>query len=362
MMKTKFSENIRTFRKQKHLTQEQLAEAMGVTAGAVYKWEQELSTPDITLIMELASFFGVSVDALVGYEVCSSDKDRILQALKQIKFEKNYENCWEDVESWLRRYPNDFDIVYNSGLLYNLVGIETQNNSRLSRSIVLMKHACSLLSQNKDPQISETSIYKEIAIASLSLGKTQEGIEQLKAHNPCGINDDLIGQELSTHPHEREEGRSYLSSALLQATASLYRITIGYLNLFFDKKDYAGALELLHWMIAYLDGLRTDKGISYLDKDIALLLGICGAIYSTVGQTNEAKDYLRKARQTALKFDAAPDYSSRNIRYCELLDPQSAYDNMGLTAMDAVERFLNEGAETPEEPALKLWEEICHES
>ena len=38
-MVTKLSENIRKFRKERGLTQEQLAEVLGVTVGAVYKWE-----------------------------------------------------------------------------------------------------------------------------------------------------------------------------------------------------------------------------------------------------------------------------------------------------------------------------------
>ena len=42
-MDIKLAENIRTFRKQLSLTQEQLAEVLGVTVGAVYKWEARLS-------------------------------------------------------------------------------------------------------------------------------------------------------------------------------------------------------------------------------------------------------------------------------------------------------------------------------
>ncbi len=42
-MTNKLAENIRTLRKQRSLTQEQLAEVLGVTAGAVYKWEAKLS-------------------------------------------------------------------------------------------------------------------------------------------------------------------------------------------------------------------------------------------------------------------------------------------------------------------------------
>ena len=68
-MENKLAENIRTFRKQRALTQEQLAEVLGVTVGAVYKWEARLSQPELSTIMELADFFDTSVDVLLGYEL-----------------------------------------------------------------------------------------------------------------------------------------------------------------------------------------------------------------------------------------------------------------------------------------------------
>ena len=46
-MTNKLAENIRAFRKQRLLTQEQLAEVLGVTTGAVYKWEAKLSQFDV---------------------------------------------------------------------------------------------------------------------------------------------------------------------------------------------------------------------------------------------------------------------------------------------------------------------------
>ena len=55
-MKINISENIRKFRKDRGLTQEQLAEALGVTIGAVSKWELGASVPDINLITEPAVF------------------------------------------------------------------------------------------------------------------------------------------------------------------------------------------------------------------------------------------------------------------------------------------------------------------
>ena len=55
-MDMKLSENIRKYRKERSLTQEQLAEVLGVTTGAVYKWEAGLSVPELNMIVELADF------------------------------------------------------------------------------------------------------------------------------------------------------------------------------------------------------------------------------------------------------------------------------------------------------------------
>ena len=65
-MKNNLAENIRKFRKERGLTQEQLAEVFNMTVGAVHKWEAGLSTPDIVVLTELADFFDTSLDVLVG--------------------------------------------------------------------------------------------------------------------------------------------------------------------------------------------------------------------------------------------------------------------------------------------------------
>lgn len=55
-------------RKRLKLTQDQLAEKLGVTAQAVSKWENDQSCPDIATLPRLADIFGISVDALLGRE------------------------------------------------------------------------------------------------------------------------------------------------------------------------------------------------------------------------------------------------------------------------------------------------------
>lgn len=59
-------DRIKAHRKRLGMTQEQLAERMGVSAQAVSKWENNLSCPDISVLPELADVFGITVDELLG--------------------------------------------------------------------------------------------------------------------------------------------------------------------------------------------------------------------------------------------------------------------------------------------------------
>ena len=59
-MENHVADQIRFYRRQEGLTQEQLAEAMGVSVAAVSKWEQGQSLPEIPMLMELADFFDLS--------------------------------------------------------------------------------------------------------------------------------------------------------------------------------------------------------------------------------------------------------------------------------------------------------------
>ena len=57
---------LQELRKQKGLTQEQLAEKLNITNQSVSKWEKDINAPDITLLVELADLFETSVDYLLG--------------------------------------------------------------------------------------------------------------------------------------------------------------------------------------------------------------------------------------------------------------------------------------------------------
>ena len=69
-----FTENLKTLRKAKGLSQEELAIRLNVVRQTVSKWEKGLSVPDADLLIRIADIFEVSVSKLLG-ETIESERD-----------------------------------------------------------------------------------------------------------------------------------------------------------------------------------------------------------------------------------------------------------------------------------------------
>ena len=63
-----FAENVKMLRKQAGMSQEQLAEKLGVSRQAVTKWETGAGIPDIENIMAISMLFDISIDDLLSNE------------------------------------------------------------------------------------------------------------------------------------------------------------------------------------------------------------------------------------------------------------------------------------------------------
>lgn len=80
-----FNENLRNLRKQKGLSQEELAERLHVVRQTISKWEKGLSVPDADLLIRIAEIFETTVSTLLGDTVePSEDKNIIAQKLEQL--------------------------------------------------------------------------------------------------------------------------------------------------------------------------------------------------------------------------------------------------------------------------------------
>ncbi len=77
------SENIKNLRKEKGMSQEELAAKLNVVRQTVSKWEQNLSVPDSEMLISLADIFDVSVSQLLGETVETNDTKTELEKISQ---------------------------------------------------------------------------------------------------------------------------------------------------------------------------------------------------------------------------------------------------------------------------------------
>lgn len=119
-MNIEIGNRIKELRKTKGMTQEQLAEALGISFQAVSKWENNIAMPDITLVPVIARVFGVTTDDLFAHNLKEMQEE-----VKQISYdsylhrEDDPQKAREILENGLLKYPEN-DILLNN-LLYVIV-------------------------------------------------------------------------------------------------------------------------------------------------------------------------------------------------------------------------------------------------
>ncbi len=108
-MELSLGENLKRMRKSRNITQEELAEILGVTFQSVSRWERGDCYPDITLLPGLANFFDVSVDALLGMDAIrsKSHKNGIFKMAHEYMDAGNYRKAADVYRQALKIYPDD---------------------------------------------------------------------------------------------------------------------------------------------------------------------------------------------------------------------------------------------------------------
>ena len=353
-MISNLSENIRTFRKQRKLTQEQLAEVMGVTTGAVHKWEIGASVPELGMIMDLADFFDVSMDVLVGYRVKDNRIEAIEKRLAEYCRTMDPEAIAE-AEKALKKFPNSFDIVDGCASVFLVYSIGNENPDMARRALELLKRALELLPGNTDPRRGEITIYGQMAAAYHMLGESEKALEILKAHNVCGVFSGDIGVWLSVYQKRYDEAESYLSDAMIGSVYDMLNAATGFYSIFCARKDYDSAVGILEMANGLIDRAVHKNKTGFFTKSRAMILTMLANVYLIKGNTDEAASLLRESVNITRSFDRDPDYSLSSIRFVPDTEGISLHDVMGRSAEESARTLLGL---LDNKKLTKMWEEI----
>lgn len=117
-------QTIRRLRKERNLTQEELAGQLNITSQAVSRWESETGLPDISQIVPLANVFGVSTDVLFGTFGVDNEEEvsKIIEeayrpgksAYNSEQRQKAREYAYDRLQEGLKIYPNNLRLLQST--------------------------------------------------------------------------------------------------------------------------------------------------------------------------------------------------------------------------------------------------------
>ena len=105
--------NIKRLRREKDITQEQLAEYLGITSRAISQWECDRTAPDISLLPALCHIFDVSSDTLLGIDIEKNNEEikKYLEKAHNEEADGNFEKSVETLREAIRKFPKSYPIM-----------------------------------------------------------------------------------------------------------------------------------------------------------------------------------------------------------------------------------------------------------
>ncbi|MBQ9449638.1 MAG: helix-turn-helix transcriptional regulator [Acholeplasmatales bacterium] len=355
----RLSENISKYRKEKQMTQEDLASALGVTFAAVSKWERGVATPELSLIVRMAGLFDISTDSLIGYEIEDKNIKTLIDKTDKLIASKKYQEALNEINDALFRYPNNFKIVYLGAKTYYIAGFKLDKKEYFKRCIELFERSILLINQNDDNEINEVSIQGEIAQCYISLGEIDKGIEIFKKYNVNGLYNAAIAYSAMLDGVKNKiDVEPFINNSITTLFSNLTLTIVSSVDYYKKTKKYDKAIDSLLWLKdIFINSKKDNNKSAYYDKIVAYIYAEA-ALCAYYKKDNKANEYLNLAYEYATKFDKDPVFKLDNIKlYTDTYKDVYAVDSLGESAMESVYKALKD-----EKVLLQKFEKIRGEN
>lgn len=222
-------------RKEKKITQQALADFIGVTKASVSKWETGQTYPDITLLPLLAAYFDISIDSLLDYEpqLTADEIKHIYIALKQSFDLQPAEEVLTSIRSLIRRYYSCYPFILQMGLLimnhYDLLPGENQEEKTqryMNEAKELFIH---VRTHTKDPELITEALKLE-AYSLLILQEADQVLAILGEYVPSLFPVESLIAGAFQMKGEPERAVETMQSALLQYVICVMSLFTNYLK------------------------------------------------------------------------------------------------------------------------------------
>lgn len=246
MNEISLSSNISSHRREKNLTQVDLANFLGVTKASVSKWETGLSYPDITLLPRIAAFFDISIDDLMGYQPQMSN-DNIRKLYKELSLEfasKPFYDVMDRCRSIVKKYFSCFPLLFQIGVLYINYGYYTVDSITDDEKIDIVKEAKILFlrikSESGDIELCQLTNHL-IATCELLLNNPDEVIRIFKdtrlqaRHTP--ITNEILLSQAYRMIGKIDDAKTELQNSIYDGILNTLAVIPTYLEICINDKD-----------------------------------------------------------------------------------------------------------------------------
>lgn len=316
MMKSiTIAKTIITLRKERGLTQDDIASYIGVSKASVSKWETGLSYPDITLLPQLASYFNISIDDLMGYkpQMSKADIRKLYERLCADFATKPFDEVTTNCREIIKKYYSCFPLLFQIGALF--VNYSTLLTSA-DKTTAIITEAKELFIRVKE-ESRDIELIKQAqgmeAICALTLGNPEEVLELLGATNEFLASTDPLLASAYEMTGQIKEAKTVLQVGLYQHIINLFALLPLYLRLCTD--DIERFEEISQRTLGLIDVFH----ITELHPSLLLNFHYTAAGgYLSHGQSDKALDALEK--YTTLVTNALYPLELKGDEFFNLLD------------------------------------------
>ena len=227
-------------RKEKSLTQEDLANFMGVTKASVSKWETSQSYPDIFLLPRLAAFFNISIDDLMGYEpqMIEDDVRKLYKELSHEFANKPFEDVMSRCREITKKYFSCFPLLLQMGILYinygNFTIASLDENQKASIASEAKELFIRVKQQSPDVDLQQMALHL-IATCEILLGNPDEVIRLFEsAKNKVPSSNEVLLSQAYLMTGKVKEAKTELQSSIFDSITSVVGVIPSYMALCTD--------------------------------------------------------------------------------------------------------------------------------
>lgn len=113
---------IKKLRQRDNITQEDLADSLGVSAQAISRWETSVTSPDITLLPVIANYFEITIDDLMGMDQFKDIKmlNETYFIINKLESEGEYTEAIKILRDKIKVYPNNYSLMSELALALSI--------------------------------------------------------------------------------------------------------------------------------------------------------------------------------------------------------------------------------------------------